>query len=205
MKFLLSSIAANVIEPLVECLDLKASKKKIAFIPTAGNVYDNPHWITKDRDALLGTGAILDDIDISAVTSSSLKARLDTAEIIFVAGGNTFYLLQHAFSSGFLDYLCSKEQSNKAYVGSSAGALIIGPSIECIKHLDDEPAAAAQKSAKSIGLIPFIPLVHYGAHNEAEGYSKVMNDLYSSSYPFLPLWDSSLVECENKNFKYIVV
>ncbi len=70
----------------------------------------------------------IDMVDIAA-SRVDWKARLEAADIIFLSGGNTFYLLDEIRRSGF-DVWMQEHIESKIFVGASAGGIVMTPSIE---------------------------------------------------------------------------
>ena len=81
---LLASDASALIEKAVKCGNL-------AFIPTAADLHETRWWIKEDKIKLAEKGFDLTEIDLKQ--KISLKNFKDF-DGIYVAGGNSFYLLQ---------------------------------------------------------------------------------------------------------------
>lgn len=62
----LTSVAAAVLEKIYPLLPDKPENLKVAFIPTAAEVYGDVSWLSEDRDALLAMGFSVEDVSISA-------------------------------------------------------------------------------------------------------------------------------------------
>lgn len=79
--------------------------------------------------------------------------ELSRYDVIFVGGGNTFYLLQKVRESGF-DKALKKylEKDLGVYVGVSAGTVLAGPDIEISAPWDD-PSIAALENTRGLSLI----------------------------------------------------
>lgn len=54
--------------------------------------------------------------------------RLDECNVIYVSGGNTFHLLHEVRQHGFDEWL-KHNIENKVYIGTSAGSILMTPSI----------------------------------------------------------------------------
>ena len=80
-----------------------------------------------------------------------------TKDIIYVQGGNTFYLLKYARKSGFDEVVKDVIKKGVIYIGVSAGSIIAGPSIEIffdknIVNVED---------LRGLNLIPFAIAPHF--------------------------------------------
>ncbi|MEI2637489.1 MAG: Type 1 glutamine amidotransferase-like domain-containing protein [Microthrixaceae bacterium] len=71
------------------------------FVPTAGNLDDDVWWIDKDRDVLSKIGFIITELDIVQASKETMQAELSKTDIVYIAGGNTFYLLHQMRETGF--------------------------------------------------------------------------------------------------------
>ena len=73
-------------------------------------------------------------------------------------GGHTHYLLKAVRQSGFDKILRDLLNKGIIYVGTSAGASIVGPSIEFSSHI---PKEVSNEELQSLGLVPFLIKSHY--------------------------------------------
>src|SRR3954467_921004 len=105
--------------PLAECT--------AAAIPTAANVIDGDKgWLINDYANLQKAGfAEVDIVDASAVDREVWSARLESADVFVVTGGDTTHLLSWLRRSGLADALPALLQ-DRVYVGISAGSMEIG-------------------------------------------------------------------------------
>ncbi|MGN0993274.1 MAG: Type 1 glutamine amidotransferase-like domain-containing protein [Bacilli bacterium] len=87
MKILLSSNKEIIREYIHE-------NSRIGFIPTASEL-DNDRWyMEKDREDLRKMKFNVVDINISKESKQEIIEKINSVDAIFVAGGNSFYLLQ---------------------------------------------------------------------------------------------------------------
>lgn len=132
MKLLLTSngITNSSIASSLDKLLIKPKEEiKIGLIPTAANVEEgNKDWFLEQFTDLHNFGFTnIDIVDISAA-DVQWKERLEKVDIIYVSGGNTFHLLNQVRRTGFDTWL-KENLDNKVYVGTSAGSIIITPTI----------------------------------------------------------------------------
>ncbi|NTW45895.1 MAG: type 1 glutamine amidotransferase-like domain-containing protein [Candidatus Moranbacteria bacterium] len=160
MLIFLASTAAKTIDRIVPLLPKPAAEMRVAFVPTAGDIYDPHPWVEADRDALVGLGFQVADIDLKTCHGEELRKRLSGADIIFVAGGSTSYLLEQAQLSGFVVIARDLVRAGKIYVGSSAGSLLAGPDIEVDKVYDEGDFGKTLASYEGLGLVDFVVLPH---------------------------------------------
>lgn len=191
MSIYLTSTAANVIADIATRLDRKPDRYRVAFVPTASDPYEKAPWVEDDKSALLKLGFKLIEMDLKGKNRAEIERTLDHADIIFVAGGNTFYLLEQARSSGFLELTKSKIAGGAIYIGSSAGSVIAGPDIEAVKIFDD-PDAADLKDTQALGLVDFVTLPHYGKEKYGSYHDQVLSE-YGNRYLIVPIADNQYI------------
>jgi dipeptidase E len=196
VKLFLSSIAAKVLPLLEEVFSLNPSITKVAFVPTAGDVYENPSFVEDDRKKLVELGYQVKIVRLQGKSSSQLESEVQECSVIFVAGGNTFFLMQEVKQSGFDKIISERVKHGAIYVGSSAGAVIVGASTDLVKSLDDPAKAPHLKSYDGIHLIPEAILPHAGNPKYTERYQKI-TDEYSSKYRIIQLTDTQVYVNDN--------
>jgi dipeptidase E len=143
MKFILTSNSYMVTSSWSKEFGLEPPKMKLAFIDTAAEVYnkDEAEWLKADREALVKVGFSVEDYTLTDKSIDDLKNDLSKFDVFFVSGGNTFYLLEKAIKSGFVDLIKENYFSYKVYVGSSAGSVLLSNDIEIIRYLDSQDKA----------------------------------------------------------------
>ena len=163
-------------------------KKTVAFIGTAGNVYQDPYWVKLDRIELEKKGLKITDVEIENHSLEELAEILRPMDIIFVAGGNTFYLLQKAKESGFDKVVQNLQNTDKIYIGSSAGSILACKDIEYISPMDEPEKVPDLKEHSAIGLFPK-PLI---VHADKEKYQPAIQEIKAAknSIEFLEICDN---------------
>jgi dipeptidase E len=188
-RLFLTSIFANVIEKFIEILPSPPDQLTAAFIPTAADPYEDKWFIDKDRNKLKERGFHLKDVDIKGKSKGELIAELEGMDIVFVAGGNTFYLLEKAKESGLYEIVKESVEKGVIYVGSSAGTILAGPTIEPAKDLDDPSQAPGLKSFKGLDIVDFVVLPHFDKDKNGDRYRGIMKEYASEDYRFIALTD----------------
>lgn len=90
------------------------------------------------------------------------------SDVIYLAGGNTFYFLKHLKESGLFEALKKFVRRGGVLAGLSAGAIIMTPHIELAgypKHEGDLNEVRL-KNLKSLNLVDFEILPHYTASSK---------------------------------------
>lgn len=174
----------------------------IGFIATASELETNREYMHQDRDDLLKMSYYIIDIDISKESKQEIIKKFNDVDVIYVAGGNSFYLLQQLIVKDVLQEL-KEFANNKIYIGSSAGACIACPSIEYAQKLDDKSQAKLLNTCESMHLIDFYILPHY---KSKEKYTKLADEIEKeySSYKFVKLSNNQAIIINNVNEYKIV-
>jgi dipeptidase E len=126
----------------------------------------------------------------------SLLKKFSSCDIIYVNGGNTFYLLNWARKSGF-DKIAKKLIKTKIYFGTSAGSVITGPTIETAgwKHADRN--IVNLKDLRGLNLVSFLITPHFSKEYE----KTVLSEIKKTSYPVVALKDRQAILIDNNNTK----
>jgi dipeptidase E len=123
---------------------LLKGKKRVAFVPFAA--FDHDAYTAKVSERFGRMGFTVIPIE-----------QFDTADAIFVGGGNTFRLLKKLQDRNLMDGIRQRVRDGLPYIGSSAGSVITAPTI---RTTNDMPIVEPQ-SLNSLGLIPFQINGHY--------------------------------------------
>ncbi len=172
----------------------------IGFIPTAADPYKNQWFIDSDRKFLSELGFNIVDVNIG--DKSQIK-KLNDVDVIFVGGGNTFYLLEKAIESGALEMIRKLVNSGILYAGSSAGSVFAGPSIAPVAFIDDPKDAPNLKTTDSLGLVDFVVLPHYGKEKYIDSYKKAMKEFEDKGFKLISLNDEQAIIVEGDDYKII--
>ena len=107
-----------------------------------------------------------------AVDSDFLMREMREAmksDVIYLAGGNTFYFLKHLRESGFLERLARFAARGGVVAGLSAGAIIMTPTIELAGYPppDADINEVKLKNLRALGLVDFEFLPHFSNSKQA--------------------------------------
>lgn len=132
-----------------------AGCRRVALIPYA-YVGDHSEVLRFMRDLI----PEIPFVGLDAAPNPS--AALSAADGIWVPGGNSFLLVDQLHARGLIDPVRRSVESGTPYGGSSAGAIVAGPTI-CTTN--DMPIVLAPRSLIAFGLVPFQINPHYLAAN----------------------------------------
>jgi len=190
MKLFLTSNACNVLDKFVELLDCAPADLTVGFIPTAADVYKNKSFVNDDKNKLKELGFNIVEINIVEKTEKDLQKLIKNVDVIFVSGGNTFYLLDKVIESGFDKVIKAHVKKDKYYIGSSAGSVLAGTSIEPVKLLDDPSKGPNLKSLDGLKLIDKIILPHYGNKKYENKFKQILKDYAHLQNKIITLTDN---------------
>lgn len=159
MKIILASDYTFLLNQGYALTGIPKHDMRIGYVTTASNVYTDKKFFNKVKQAMRDGGYIFEEIDIVGKSREGLMKFFSGKNVIHVEGGNTFYLLKAVRESGFDDVLQELLAQGKVYIGTSAGAYIMCPTIEVSTWHDDERFGVTDFSG--LGYAPFVVYAHY--------------------------------------------
>lgn len=191
MKLLLTSVGVtkrSLAKSLTELVGKAPSETKVGFIPTAANVEEgNKDWVINQYLNLWRFGyANVDIVDVAAA-DVDWRGRLADVDVLYLSGGNTFYLLDQVRKSGFDEWL-RENLSSKIYVGGSASTILVTPSIEIADPFD--PNLPGLTDLTGLGFVNFEVEPHCteARYAAVEAYAK------SKPYPVYAIDDQTGIQ-----------
>ena len=108
-------------------------------------------------------GFNVEEIDIEGKTEDQVYQLLEFKDMIFVEGGNTFYLLNAMQKCNFERVIKKLLKLGRVYVGSSAGSIVAGKTIQTADKFGTGTDNANLKltNLNGLNLVPFDIFVHY--------------------------------------------
>ena len=177
-------------------------KSKIGFIPTASELDKDRWYIEKDIEDLNKMKFNIVYIDVSKESKEEIVKKFNDIDAIFVAGGNSFYLLQQLKIKDVLEDLI-EFANNKIYVGSSAGSCIACPSIDYVQELDNKSQAPLLDNYNAMNLVDFYVLPHY---KSKEKYTKIADKIEKNykNYKFVKISnEQAIIVDEVNNYRVV--
>jgi len=196
---------ASAVNEVAERIAEKIGKKglKLAFISTASEVEKGDLWWLKaDRDALVRTGFKVFDYTLTNKSKTDVEKDLRDVDILFLSGGNTFYLLQKIQESNSAEVIKKFVENGKIYIGSSAGSVVAGPNIYPTRFGDNIKLAPKIKGYEGLNLVDFIPHPHWGSNEFKDTYlGKFPKAIYNNEFKNILLTNYQYIEVKDGTYK----
>ena len=201
-NMILTSSLYESIELVKKFLDKNTESKKILFIPTATNVDEYKKYIYLTQKAFEDFGYEVENFDVSIFSEEIAKEKLSEAKIVFISGGNTFYLLQELKRKNLITYLKERIENGMLYIGESAGSVIAAPDIEYASVIDDKTVATELDDYAGLNLVDFYIVPHFEEEPFVES-SRNTVELYKDKLDLKLINNKEAILVENNNFTII--
>lgn len=99
-------------------------------------------------------------LTVAQAQPSDIRNEINLADCIYVASGEAFRLLDALRLTGTDHLLVEAVQNGMLYAGSSAGAMVAGPSIEPASIMDDPRTAPQLTDRTGLNLTPYVIIPH---------------------------------------------
>lgn len=167
--------------------------KKAIFIPTAGDSYDNKDFVEADRIALEKYGLDIVEMDIKNKNEEEIRKAIVGADIVLVAGGDTFYLMEKLKESRADKIIKEFVEMGGIYIGSSAGSIICCPTIEGAEDFDDPNLAPKLDNFNGLGIFRNVIIPHAQKEKYFERIRRATERLESKGFKVYPLTDDDVL------------
>ena len=201
-QLFLCSYFAGVKDLFRQYASEKQLGNQVLFIPTAGNVEEYRGYIDEALQAFAELGFQVEILDISACDRETAQAKIFQSKLLYVSGGNTFYLLQELKKKELLFLIKEQIADDMVYVGESAGAVITAENIDYIRLMDDKEVAGELSDTVALHEADFYLLPHVGEEPFVESSQDTL-DTYSDQLNLLPLNNRQAVLVEGEEVKVL--
>lgn len=191
-KLFLASLFKDVFQIFIDFANENLVGKTVTFIPTAAIPDKLDFHIRYSKELLAKMGLIVDELEISTASHSDIVKKLVNNEYIYVAGGNTFFLLQEMNRTGTGNLIKTQINTGKLFIGESAGAILVAPDIEYSKYTDNPLMAPNLKSYDALNIVDFYPVPHYNDASLKEAVDIVISK-YGTKLPLVPFSNSQAI------------
>ena len=158
---LLTSAGMAMKDDIIKLLQKPTYDVTVAFITTASKPEENLDYVEKDLQIMKDIGFNVEELDIEGKSEGQLMKLLELKDIIYVEGGNTFYLLKAMRGCNFEKVIRKLLKSGKVYIGASAGSVVAGRTIKTSSWRNADRNAVGLKDLRGLNLVPFDIFCHY--------------------------------------------
>ena len=201
-QLFLCSYFAGVKDLFRQYVSEKQLGKQVLFIPTAGNVEEYRGYIDEALQTFEDLGFQVEVLDISACDREEAQAKIFQSKLLYLSGGNTFYLLQELKKKHLLSLIKEQIADGMVYVGESAGAIITAKDIDYNKLMDDKSVAEELSNTEGLNEVDFYVLPHLGEEPFVESAQDTL-DTYSDQLNLLSLNNRQAVLVEGEEVKVL--
>jgi dipeptidase E len=112
--------------------------------------------------------------------------------IIYITGGNTFFLLQELRRTGADLLVSGLIATGKPYIGESAGAMVLTSNIGYANGYDDSTKAPDLTDYTGLGIVDFYPCPHHTNQPFKKAVEKIIQQ-YESERTLMPMSNNQAV------------
>lgn len=182
----------------------KNLENKVLFIPTAGNKEDYTAYIDEAQQTFRDLGFEIEVLDIASCDRETAQAKIFQSKILYISGGNTFYLLQELKKKQLLSLIKEQIRDGLVYVGESAGAIITAKDIDYNKLMDDKTVATELSDTAGLDEVDFYVLPHYGEEPFTDSSQKTF-ETYKKQLELLPLHNRQAIIVNDEQIDILTI
>jgi len=209
MKLFLSSmaIADNQVDAFAELVGKDPQDITLALIENAADPQDSEEadWVDRSRAEIIAQGYQVELVDLRDYLEGGeqkLKDKLASKDVIWLGGGNTFYLRWILEETGADAIIKELVKRGAVYGGGSAGAIVAGPTLKFFEAVDD-PNDSPEVVIDGLHLTEVVVVPHMAN----EKYGPIMEDverfLREEGYETAPLTDSQALLIDGEKLEVI--
>lgn len=176
----------------------------IALIENAADVERQKDWLYDNRRAFAAQGFQVDLVDLNEYQQKpeDLQRQLELADVIWLGGGNTYYLRWILRQTGADEVIFDLVGRGKVYGGGSAGAIVAGPTLRFFEAADD-PTDAPEVILDGLGLTSTVILPHWGNEKYGPILQAAEKNLHSAGYKTVRITDDEAVAIDGDQLQII--
>lgn len=142
-------------------------------------------------------GIQIEEIDLREYSESAdILKKFKEFDVLWLNGGNSFYLRLILAESGADKVLSEAIESGVVYGGDSAGALVAGPTLKHFEAADDA-SVVSRVIYDGLGFTDTVILPHWGSEEYGHILEGIEQKLQKDAYKTLRLTDDEFVMIEN--------
>lgn len=133
---------------------------------------------------------------------AELRTRLLDCDVVWVGGGNVFYLRHLLRETGFDQIIRSVMERGVVFGGGSAGSIVMGPTLSGFEAVDD-PNLAPLLVHAGLGLVNFAPIPHWGHNALQERLVAIREQLHEHGVKVVPIRDGQAVVVDEEAWRVV--
>lgn len=184
-KFLRSAVAKDLFK-------MPLSHLRFLYVTTASKKVDDTDYVDRTRQAFRDLQITFTELDVVGKTKAELQTALSANNVVYVEGGNTFYLLKVIRETGFDRLIKTAITNGLIYWGASAGSYVACPTIE-VAGWSNSFERCGITDLTAMNLVPFLIKAHY----EPNQLEIIKNKSKDFSYPLYALADHQALVMTN--------
>lgn len=200
-RMLLVSMFQNVAS-LLRDIEPNLKNKTVTYIPTASMVEKLGFFVKIGKWKLKRLGLTVDELEISASSYETIVNKLTRNDVIYITGGNTFFLLQELKRTGADKVLVQEIRKGKLYIGESAGAIVVSPHIGYSAEMDCVEKAPELSDYSGLNVVDFYVVPHYENWEMGKAAQKIL-DTYSGRLDLKAIKDNQAILIEGNTVKIL--
>ena len=175
-----------------EIREFLGAARRVLFVPFA--LFDQDAYVELARARFERIGYSLHSLH----RERDILQAVESADGVFVGGGNTFRLLNSLYSSGVMPTLRAQVARGIPYIGSSAGSIVACPSLKTTKDMP----VVEPPSFEALGLVDFQISPHYldpdplSTHMGETQEQRIQQFLEENELPVVGLREGSFLRVE---------
>ncbi|MEG1733353.1 MAG: Type 1 glutamine amidotransferase-like domain-containing protein [Longicatena sp.] len=181
-RILLTSYFKKVANLVPRFLETNPVGNKVCFITTASIPEKVDFFVSSGKKALEKLGMEIIELEVLSASTKEINDKIITSDIIYVSGGNTFFLLDAFRKTGVDKLIIEQIHNGKPYIGESAGSMILSENIEYASLMDSPKVANGLNGDYQALAITEFSIVPHSNNVPFKNIVKKIDKTYSSKY-----------------------
>jgi len=185
---------------------------RLAYVAHAkddASIYDRQAQVLKHKTQFESYGLEFCEIDLRDYFNREIpRTILDNFDGVWCPGGNTFLLRAAMKKSGFDDILIAKiKKGSVVYGGSSAGSVVVGPTLRGTENGDDPGAVQRFYNSNPVwdglGLVDFVTIPHIGSDWFGDEAEKMKESLINNNISYREVKDGQVIVIKDDTEEFL--
>lgn len=168
MKLFLTSAGMRMKNEIETMVGELGEPVRCLYVVTASTPEPDRLYVAHDRKIMDGMGWRVEEVDLAEVLGEALEVALAFCNVVYVQGGNTFYLMKWIRESGFDRVLRPWLERGGLYIGVSAGSIVAGTDMGVAAVAGGDENAVGIEDLQGMKLVDAVIHPHYERQHEDE-------------------------------------